>query len=443
MGLDFGKITGGSTRVCFNQPAAEPSITVPKFNGLLGSQNGPDFEGIKQDLLNFGKNLESSIADFANQVNKFGIKFGGGELNFGIADVSSLADKLKNIKFPQTICLNVGGENGITSIFDQLNSVLDSIQRPSIPIRIPGLDGIPFFPLSDILPSLNINLPDICPKDLVDILNELRERCLDLALAELAKLDPLERIRQLIDRLQQLCGLLQFSQIKKIIDEIERAKRELIQNLINGITDPLEKLAKLHDIACDAIKTGAQDILQGVSDLIGAIKFDSIIDFIKDLNPRDAIRALSDEIRKQVQLKNFGAVRALLNAINFVKAQLEAANSVAQSILSVPENLLDVLQDKINEFVDLENWGGISDLLNAYDSVQDAIIRQLESLNPAELLTKGTQLLNDALAKLDLGLYNRILDAMASKICAEGTNLLPSLPNVPELNPEIVPAILR
>jgi len=439
MGLDFGKIFSPNKTICFSVPETNSNTTTASNT----VKNNQDFEGIKQDLLNFGKNLESQIQSFANQINKFGIKFGGGQLNFGIADVSNLANAIKEIKFPQTICITLGGGNGIDSIFDQLKNALNQIQKPSIPITIPSLDGIPFFPLSNILPSLNVQLPDLCPKDLTDILRELKERCEALLLQELNDLDPLERIRQLIQRLQELCGLLQFTQMRRLLDEIDRAKREAIQKLIDGITDPLEKLVKLHDIACDAIKTGAQDVLNSVRDLIEAIKFESIIDKILELNPRDAIRLLSDEIKKQVQLKNFNVVKTLLNAVNFLKASLESANNIAQSVLDIPENFLDILQDKINELVDLENWGGISDLLNTYDSLQDAIIRQLEELNPALLLVKGTQLLNDALQKLDLGLYNRILDAMASKICAEGTDLLPNLPNVPEINPEIIPSFLR
>ncbi len=439
--LNFGKIRQETKHICFDVPdTTVPDVTIPSVN--IEKLKGPQLPDISSGILSFGKKVISEINNLESQLEKLRLGFPvKNKLSFGLPSLNDFTSKLQSLKVPTTICITVGGSNvGLDAVFDQVNTAIDSLTKPKITLPIPDFSNLPFIPISNIVPALNI-LPIVpIEKSADQILSEIKDRCAQLLLNELDNLDPLVRLEQLIQKFQELCGLLRFSQLQSVIEQIQRAKADLVRKVIDGITDPAAKIAKLYDMAVDAVNSGAQDIVNEISNLIDRIKFDSLIDQILQMNPRDAIASLSDEIKRQAQLKNFSAIRQLLTAINIVKNQLV---DLTNTVFDVPVTAVDSIQDKINELVDLQNYEGIEKLLTAYDTVQDAVLRQLSELDPEHLLQEGRNLLNAALQKMDIGLYNRILSEMAAKICNSGADLLPNLPNVPEVNPDSVPNFLK
>lgn len=442
--LNFGKINN-TKKICFEAPPSPPSINVPKVN--IPKLNLPEPPDIADGVLDFGKKVKDAISDLNDEIKKLkppGIPVPG--LNFGLPDLSSLDTQIKGLKIPKTICLTAGGEFGVDAVLQQLTDGIKNANLPRVPLLIPpipDLSGLPFLPLSKLLPALQAGPIIQVDKSASQVISELQDRCARMLLDELDDLDPSLRLLELIRRLQELCGLMRFSQMQDIISKIQQAKADLVRQIIDRITDPAEKLAKLYDMAVDAVNTGAQDILNEIARLVDTISFDNLINQLLQMNPRDALAALNAEIKRQTQLRNFGVIRQLLNAVNIVKNQLAEVKNVADAILDAPENILDALQQKIDELVDLENYEEIEKFLALYDAAQDELIRRLREMDLADALRNGTALLNDALKKLDLGRYNRILDELASILCPQGLDILPNLPNVPEINPEAIPSFLR
>jgi len=444
--LNFGKISEKNKHICFEVPDSSPSsLKIPKLS--LPKLTGPKLPNVSDGILDFGKKIKDAISDLTDDIEKFkppGLPFK--QLGFGLPELGGLDTQIKGLKFPKTICLTAGGQFGVIAVLQQLTDGIKNSNGPKFPILlppIPDLSGLPFFPLSNIIPSLRVGPIIDVNKSMGQILAETKDRCARYLLDELDGLDPSLRLLELIKRLQELCGLLQFSQMQDIIGRIQQAKADLVRQALDGLTEPVDKLAKLFDMAVDAINTGAQDILAEIARLVDAISFEHLIEQIQKLNPRDALRMLNAEIKRQTQLRNFGAIRQLLQAINIVKSQLQEIKDIGDAILDTPENLLDALQSKIDELVDLENYEEIEKFLSLYDAAQDEIIRRLREMDLADALRNGTDLLNDALKRLDLGRYNRIMEELAGILCPQGLDIFPNIPNVPQLNPEAIPSFLR
>jgi hypothetical protein len=160
-------------------------------------------------------------------------------------------------------------------------------------------------------------------------------------------------------------------------------------------------------------------------------------------DPADALKMLNAEIKRQTQLKNFDSIKKLLAGVNYLKSVNQTINDVSNAALDLPENFIDALQFKIDELVDLEKYDEIQKWLALHDTFKDAAIDALRNLGPSEVLKSGALLLNDALRKLDIGQYNRILDQMASILCPEGLDILPNLPSVPGFDSSAIPSFLR
>lgn len=433
--LNFGKIKAKTERVCLNLPAPDigdikiPKVKIPTLNGI----KLPD---IKSGALGFVKDIENAVEDLVGDI-KDSIKVPKlGQLQFGAPDLSGLNKALSNIKFPTTICINAGGNFDVNSIFTQLSDAVNELNKISIPL--PPFPGFPILPLSDVVPSLRLDSIIGASRSTQDILNELKDRCAKFALDALDALDPTLRLEELLRKFQELCGLFKFQQLQDVINKIQQAKYDLVTQTINAITDPVDKISKLLDLGVQAADAGANDILLMISNLITTIQFDSLVSKILQMNPREALALLNSEIRRQAQLQNFPGISQLLNAIQILKSQDQQIRNVVDAIFNSPEEL----QRLINQAVDLENYDAIQRLLQAHDIQQDKIIQALRNLDPVNLLNKGTTLLNDAIQRLDLGLYNRILDEMASKICTDGTSLLPFNTSSAVSNPSAIPSFL-
>jgi hypothetical protein len=442
--LNFGKIRDTNKHVCFDVPDPDPSINIPKIT--VPKISTPKLPDIPSGILDFGKKLSDNIKNATSELSKLKppaipIK----KLNFGVPDLTSLDSLVKGIKVPKTICVSVGGDFGVRSMLDQLTEGIKNSTTPKIPIvlpPVPDLTGI-LPSLSSLIPSINAGQVINVDKSLTQILSETKNRCADFLLNELDNLDPALKLQELINRLKDLCGSLQFSKMQDLINRIQQAKADLVHSALDGITDPLAKLAKLHDMSIDAINTGAQDILEEIGRLADAITFDNMINTLQALDPADAFKMLNAEIKRQSQLKNFDGVKKLLAGVNYLKSVNQTIQDVSDAVLDIPENFIDTLQFKIDELVDLENYDAISKFLALHDMFKDEAISALRNLSPSQILATGSNLLNDALRRLDLGQYNRILDQMASLLCPEGLNVLPNLPNIPGVSPDAIPSFLR
>lgn len=254
-------------------------------------------------------------------------------------------------------------------------------------------------------------------------------------------LDPLERLKQLLSIASELCAAAQFTQLKAVIDQIQQAQAELIEQAISFITDPIAKLTKLIDMAVDAIQAGAYDIVEQIAAIINGVKFDALIQFLEKLDPTIAIGALIANIRQLAQLRNFGPINQLLSAIQVIKSKLAGALELPNALLSLPEMTLDALQAEIDRLLNIEDFLGIQAVLAEVQRVKDQLINTIRSLSPAELLSSIPALLQDALQKLDMSQYSQLLQEAGSKLCEDIASLVPSLPEVPAVDPaSVLPA---
>lgn len=338
----------------------------------------------------------------------------------------------------------VGGEIGGT-----VGGALDSFagSASSIASNIETFrEGLP---LSDVLPSSQLRPPINVTKSATDIVNDLQDRCTQFALDALDQIDPLQRLEQLIDLAQDLCGQLNFTNLRRVIDKIDQAKRDIISETISEITDPLEKAAKLNDMLVDAVNSGAQDAIADIDNAIAGLGYEQLYGYINALDPQEAIGRLQAEIANRTQLGDIAGVQDMLNAVRALEASVtEGIDTAISSVTSelnglvpsvgelfdLPANVVNAAQDKIDEALTLGNYEEIQNVITAVDSVQNQLLGTLQDLDPATLLAKGTTLLNEALAEADLGRYQRILDQMASNLCSQDQlGSLPSLPNVPQI----------
>lgn len=453
MPLTFGKILKETKHICFDipDPSLDPVNIIDNKKLTLESLKDNKIQKIEKlnEVLSFKLNnlvetIPQKLSDLLSTnpiqslqlpgVPKIGLGFGkSSELNF-----NQLDSVLQNIQAPQTICVNLTPGNGLSEALKQIGSVISNLRIPKPNIDLPGLGDISLVSISDLALSMNFNELVPCSKSLAQVVQEIKEKCLQFSLNELLDLDPLERIQQLLDKLQELCGSLQFSQMRLVIDQIQQARYELLKQMIDSLATPAEKLARLHDLACDAIKTAANDTLSAISDLAGQVVFDDLLNVVNSLNPRDAITLLSNEIKKQVSLNNFKPVRNLLNMLQLVNSQLEGV----QEIVQAPELAFDQLQSAINDALTFEDYPAVSKLLDRFENIQSDLLNELNNLDPASLLNQGLTMLNQALSELDFLKYGRILDIIANNLCDANQDLLPNLPSFIPNTPSILPRAL-
>lgn len=424
MGLNFGDLNRKAKSVCTVVPDTDVNIglKIPK----LGDSDIfiPKLPNFLNKALDFGKKISEELKGFELPKIKGSKLFSG--LDFGEFD-----NRLKEIQIPTTVCLNIGGGLGLNEIFSQLSNALDAL-RPKVNL---GAVEIPQLDLASIIPPLYIDVKLPINLNLTQTLDMIKNSCVNSILNALKGLDPFERLKQLLEMATQLCAAMQFSKLRAVIDQIQQAQMELIQQALNFITDPLAKLAKLIDMAVDALNNGAYDILEQIAGIINGVKFDALIAFLEKLDPTIAIGALIANIRQMVQLRNFGPINQLITAIQVVKARLAAIAQVPQDLLNIPELSLDALQDQINKLLDIEDFLGINALLNQVERLKNQIIDTIRALSPAALLGQLPALLQDALQKLDISQYSRLLQEAGSKLCEDIASLVPSLPDVPAVNP--------
>jgi hypothetical protein len=432
MALNFGNFQNKSKQVCFQSPSIDFGNPLDKLS------SAPNFEDIKipnfiNGALDFGKKLSANLKNFElpkidGKQFKAGIDFGGSK---------DLGDKIKALKVPTTICITLGGGLGLDSMFSQVGGILDSLV-PKVQFQLPD---IPPLDLASIIPPLFVDIRLPINLNLTQALDAIKNNCINSIMNALKGLDPLERLKQLLSIASELCAAAQFTQLKAVIDQIQQAQAELIEQAISFITDPIAKLTKLIDMAVDAIQAGAYDIVEQIAAIINGVKFDALIQFLEKLDPTIAIGALIANIRQMAQLRNFGPINQMLSAIQVIKSKLAGALELPNALLSIPEMTLDALQAEIDRLLNIEDFLGIQAVLAEVQRVKDQLINTIRSLSPAELLSSIPALLQEALQKLDMSQYSQLLQEAGSKLCEDIASLVPSLPDVPAVNPaSVLPA---
>lgn len=410
MSLDFGNMGNQAKSICFNVPNIKPildkfklpdlsNITLPKL-GL------PDF-----GKLNFGGGKLNVSIPTINLPSFNGLNFGG---------FNNFLEKLKGIKVPTTICINVGGDFGLESIFSQLGSAIDSlIPKPSfnLPPLIQG-GQISIIPPILIHPTIPMDM------SLSQALELVKANCLDSLLNKLRELDPLERLKQLMELAAELCSSMLFNQLKSVIEEIQKAQMEILSEALNYITDPIAKMLKLIDMATDAINSGSLELLQSIASLIGSSQYQGLLDFLDQLDPTIAITAVLDEIKNLLNLKNFGPIASLLAILQALKSKVEGLSNLALNALSLPELTLDQLQLELLRLLEQGDFLGMQSLLSDFMRFKSQLVDELRQLDPSVFLSKMLPMLNDALKNLEFGLFNMLIKDLADKLC--GTNTLPT-----------------
>lgn len=336
---------------------------------------------------------------------------------------------------------------------DALSGVLSPLSNTANSIGNALGDFSDGLPLSDVIPSSQLRPPINVTKTASDIVNDLNSRCTDFFLAALDQLDPLTRLEQLLDLVNDLCGQLNFTDLRKVIDKVQQTQRDVIRDTIDQLTTPLEKVAKLNDMLVDAINSGSQEAIDNIDALLEEVKYQQLYDYINSLDPAEAAARLQEEIKSRTQLNDYAGVRDALNALQVlessfnetvdslltplddVQKSLESLLPNTEDLFNLPEDILNSAQDKINEALDLGNYDSINDVITALDNIQNNALSTLQNLDPQILLQKGVTLLNEALESGDLGRYNRILDDLAQKLCApDQLGNIPSLPDFSNLN---------
>jgi hypothetical protein len=412
MGLSFGNIS--AKNVCFNVPDTTPifdALKLPDLNIKPPKLGLPDF-----GKLNFG-GIETTIEIPTINIPKLP---SFNNLNFG--GIDNLKNKIANLKIPTTICINVGGEYGFDSIFTQIGDILyaltPKIPSTTIPPIIQG-GNISIIPAMLISPSLPIDLT------LEQALEIVKNNCLASLLDTLRNLDPLERLKKLFEIAADLCSKMLFSELRDVIEEIQRTQTEILANALSTITDPLQKMAKLIDMANDALNAGSYEMLQQISNLLGGTQYQSLMEFLDKLDPTIAISALTDEIKNLVQLKNFGAINQLLTILQSLKSKVKGISDLSINGLSLPELAVDELQTEINKLLDSDDILGIQKLLADFMRTKYNLIDELKKLDPNVFLMQALPLLNSALKNLELGLFNVLIKDLADKLCLNNSQPTP------------------
>lgn len=407
MGLSFGSMN--AQNVCFKIPDTKPffdALKLPNLNVSLPKIGMPNF-----GQLGFGK-LPNIVIPTINipKLPSFS-KLGFG----GIAD---LRNRIAGLKVPITICINIGGDNGFDSIFNQVGDILNSL--------IPKLPSVVIPPLIvgkqiSIIPKLLINPTLPLDLSLEQALGIVKDNCLANLLNLLQGIDPLERLKKLLELASELCSSMLFSQLRDVIDEIQRAQAEILANALSTITDPVMKLLKLIDMANDAFLAGAYDLLDEITKMISGTQFDALMQFLENLDPKLALDALMLEIKNLVQLQNFGPINQLLSVFQMLKTKLEGVTNIAVGALSLPELGIEALQNEINRLLDVGDILGIQKLMADFYRSKLNAMEALRELDPNAFLAQILPFLNDALKSLEFGLFKSLIKDLADKLCNNNT----------------------
>jgi hypothetical protein len=344
--------------------------------------------------------------------------------------------------------LQLSGDLGVGAAIDSIADVATGVTGQIEAIR----EGLP---LSDVIPASRLLPPINITKTPLDTLNDLKDRCVDFFLNALDQIDPIARLEQLLNLAQQLCSQLNFTALRSVIDKIQQTRQDILQEAVDALATPVEKLAELNTQVINAINTGSQEALNVVQSALDTFKLDQLYGFLNDLDPQEAIGRLKAAINEYTQLGDIVAVRDALDALNSYQAILEselddvlAPLDALQSeleqfvtpseLLELPGEVIAEAQKKINDALDLDNYEEIGNIVTALDNLQNESLAILQDLDPQTLLGKGVQLLNDALQKADLGRYNRILDEMAQQLCtSQQLQQITALPPLTELGIEL------
>lgn len=403
MSLDFGNTSNNTKAMCFNVPNLKlPRFKIPNLNLKLPKIGLPSF-----GKLNFGKGtLHVTLPKIR------GINISPPKLNFG-----DLLGKLKGLKLPQTICINVSNDMGLEDLINQISNILDSlIPRVTIPPLFQG-GGISIIPPILINPTVPLGL------SLAEALALVKDNCLESILNKLRQLDPLERLKKLFELAAELCAAMS-NQIIAVIEEIQKAQAELIAQALSFITDPVEKLLKLLDMAADAITAGAYDLLQTISNLIGSTQYQGLLDFLDNLDPTVAIEALINEIMALIAAGNLAPVSALLSILQSLKAKTQGISDIASNLFNMPNLLLEDLINQLMQMMQQEDYLGAQRLLSDFMRMKKELIDSLRNLDPSNYLAQMIPMLNDALKNLNFALFNMLIKDLADKLC--GTDTLPA-----------------
>ena len=418
--LNFGIIKSQTKQICFNVPV--PSVTLPNLNLKIPNVKIPE---VGANIgLNFGATPAISVAVPSVSVST-------PSLNFG-ADLNGL---IGSLKLPTVICVTVGGKFDLSSILQQITDSINQLNKVNVGLKLPSLSlKTPSISLSAAIPSLTVKLDVNLGAD--DILKQIEALCASLAISALSSLDPLLALEALLAQFTSLCGEFNFDLLNQVISQIQAAKFQLLSNIIAAITDPFAKVAKLLELATQAIEAGSQDILNMIGSLVNTTLFDSLINELSSLNPADALNAVNAEIASQISLGNFGAIGTLLNAAQYL-------NSLGQSVANIANatfSSLEDLQNQLNQALSIGDYAQIGKLLQAYDSLQEDAITALSSVEPSNLIAQALPLLNSALQSLDLNKYSRILNQIAGQIC---TSSIPTGQTGGAVSSAIVPPFLQ
>lgn len=407
----------------FGTPPPKTTTQSTTSNTTFSLSPQGENDSYKDLQLNFDKRTKSTTAEnpATIKVTTEEVPLASSGLNFGNT-TQGFNSKLNNLKSPTTICVSVGGPiNTLEAVINQVGEAVDKIAA-SLVVTVPTEVNIPTVSIAamaiPMLPKIDLSAEQV--------LQQISSECAAILLNKLDDLDPLLRLQALINKLQELCGSLAVDQMRAVIDKIEQTKVQLLYNMIDKITDPAAKIAKLVDLANDAISSGTYSFLQNISSLMNTLVYNNLMQIIQTLDPQTAITNLTALLQQQVQLKNFAQVRQILGIMNMVKNGFNQAVNIGSLALDLPELTIDQLQLQIDNLLNLNNFDEINKLISAFETAEDLAIQAIKNMDPAAALARGQQMMQDALQKMDIAKYSRILTELSANLCNQAANLIPS-----------------
>lgn len=415
-------------------------------------QNAKEFKG---DLSKFATNVKllSTVSNFSKQLDELKKLKGSVSAQQNASKLlNGLQKEIDNLKeiFPlSSLSLDkiskpaLDSINGISSSLQNLINVnpLNNDQFSStLTASLNNIDNLldklrDFTPLS-MISNVAAYIPELPLKTPIQITQELTNKCFELQLQQLNNLDPTVRLKQLMDKLTELCSTMQFEQMKQVIDLIQQTKLEIVTQALSIINDPFERMKKLEGALTDAINAGSKELSEQLS---GLIKFEKLKDLqsnLDKLDPNVAIGLLNQEIQRLVSLGKIDEIQEVLTELEILQSKFQTVQNMTNKsfddvnkLLGSPEQLLKQLQSDILKNLDLKNYTEVRASIAAFQSWKSNVDSIITGIDPNEVLRKGTDILNSKMKNLDISGYNQVINNLAGKICGQPNNLsLPPLP---------------
>lgn len=302
---------------------------------------------------------------------------------------------------------------------------------------------------SDFIELLRVSPLNIRPiidyhMSLTDIVGQLKDRCFSYALRQLDNLDPTTRLNKLLDVASEFCNE-NIGKIQEVLVKIQETKAELVQEAIDLLATPFEKVAALNDMLVDALNTKAYDMVEIINGKLQ--QYNNVIRQFENLGIKNldgAIDYLNGQMRQFADVRDWLSLEESYDLYKIISGQRTEIGEIQdqfqqfrtqlnnilgqiESYSKLPDSIIDLVQNEINKYLDLRNIDAVNDILNELKNAENTLLSNIQKYSPQAILSNIETWINDALQEADFAKYYRILDEAAAKLCNEESGFLPTL----------------